>query len=129
MPCEAEKVIREIAEVRGSTVYSIREYFNNDLTDYPQTNLHGIYQRYNAAISMLVSNLLQEKFRLAANQIEKGLKTVKWSGRWEEYYIDSKTLILDSSHNPEGATMLAGNLEDLFQTFDSLAELTYIKNI
>jgi len=113
LPCEAEKVIREIAEVRGSTVYSIREYFNNDLTDYPQTNLHGIYQRYNAAISMLVSNLLQEKFRLAANQIEKGLKTVKWSGRWEEYYIDSKTLILDSSHNPEGATMLAGNLEDL----------------
>ena len=64
------RYLNEVAEVVAICDPSpqSREYFNNDLTDYPQTNLHGIYQRYNAAISMLVSNLLQEKLFTVENE-------------------------------------------------------------
>ncbi len=116
LPREAEKVIREIAEARSAPLYSIRERFNNGTEDYPQTNLHGVYQRYNAATARLVYDLLREKFPLSDDHVEEGLQTVKWPGRWEEHSIDAKTLILDSSHNPEGAEMLARNLEKLVHT-------------
>jgi dihydrofolate synthase/folylpolyglutamate synthase len=115
LPREAEKVIREIAEARSAPVHSIRERFHGAV-EYPRTNLHGVYQRYNAATATLVCELLREKFPLPENQVEEGLQTVKWPGRWEEHSIDSKTLILDSSHNPEGAEMLASNLEKLVHT-------------
>lgn len=113
LPREAEKTIREIANQRSAPVFSIQERFRNNAEDYPQTNLHGAYQRYNAASAVIVCELLRERFPLTDHQVGEGLQKVKWPGRWEEHRIDSKTLILDSSHNLEGAEMLASNLKNL----------------
>ncbi len=115
LPDEAEKVIREIARQRSAAVYSIRERFSSEARGYPQTNLYGAYQRYNAATATLVCELLRKKFPISNDLIEKGLQKVEWAGRWERHQVDSKTIILDSSHNPEGAEILADNLENLVQ--------------
>ena len=115
LPHEAEKVVREIANQRDAPVYSIKEHFKNGSKEYPHTILHGAYQRYNAAIAALVCELLREKFPISDHQVREGLQMVKWPGRWEAHQIESKTLILDSSHNPEGAEMLANNLKELVE--------------
>jgi dihydrofolate synthase/folylpolyglutamate synthase len=41
------------------------------------------------------------------------LQHVDWPGRWQRVRLDGRLLILDSSHNPEGAAVLAMNLEHL----------------
>lgn len=114
LPAEAEAVIRAIAVERGAPVVSVREEFGDAIASYPHTNLEGDYQRWNAATATLVSRLLREKFpRLDESAIARGLQHVAWPGRWERTTIGGRTLILDASHNPEGAAVLDANLSRL----------------
>jgi dihydrofolate synthase/folylpolyglutamate synthase len=39
---------------------------------------------------------------------------VNWPGRWQRTTIGGRTLVLDASHNPEGAAVLDQNLRELF---------------
>ena len=41
------------------------------------------------------------------------MREVYWPGRWDAHAVGAKTVILDTTHNREGAELLAGNLEDL----------------
>ncbi|MBI2513106.1 MAG: bifunctional folylpolyglutamate synthase/dihydrofolate synthase [Opitutae bacterium] len=114
LPVEAEEVIRAIAAERGAPVVGVRDEFGEDLARYPHTNLEGDYQRWNAATATLVARLLRTKFaRLDADAIAHGLQHVAWPGRWERTTIGGRPLILDASHNPEGATVLDANLARL----------------
>jgi dihydrofolate synthase/folylpolyglutamate synthase len=45
--------------------------------------------------------------------IARGLQQVQWPGRWQRTNLGGKTLILDASHNPEGAQVLENNLHKL----------------
>jgi dihydrofolate synthase/folylpolyglutamate synthase len=47
--------------------------------------------------------------------ISRGLATVDWAGRWERLHLGGRRLILDASHNPEGAETLATNLKALVE--------------
>jgi dihydrofolate synthase/folylpolyglutamate synthase len=113
LPVAAERVIREIAAQRHASVYSIQEEFGSDLAKYPTTNLEGDYQRWNAATATLVSRLLGQKWRLSTETIHKGLGQVSWAGRWQRLSLGGKKLILDGSHNAEGAEVLEANLAQL----------------
>lgn len=114
LPAEAERVIRAIAGERGAPVVSVREEFGEDRARYPRTNLGGDYQRWNAATATLVARLLRAKFaRLDDAAIANGLQHVAWPGRWERTTIGGRPLILDASHNPEGAMVLDANLAQL----------------
>jgi dihydrofolate synthase / folylpolyglutamate synthase len=113
MPIEAENVIRDIAKRSGSKLISVREVYGEDITHYPVTRLAGDYQRWNAATATLVCQLLDSRWKITQPIIQEGLDHVDWSGRWEKITLAGRPLILDASHNPEGASVLESNLSEL----------------
>ncbi|MDD3180674.1 MAG: bifunctional folylpolyglutamate synthase/dihydrofolate synthase [Opitutaceae bacterium] len=113
MPAEAEFAIREAAVRTGSPVLSVREVYGEELADYPPTSLEGDYQRWNAATATLVVRTLPPRWGLTEEVITRGLQQVNWPGRWQRITIGGRPLILDASHNPEGAQVLENNLHKL----------------
>jgi dihydrofolate synthase/folylpolyglutamate synthase len=113
LPAEAEQVIREVAAAAGAPLHSVREVFGEELASYPATNLEGDYQRWNAATATLAARLLPAHWRLDAATVSRGLQSVHWPGRWQRVRLGGRTLILDASHNPEGAAVLEQNLTRL----------------
>ncbi len=113
MPEEAEQVVREVAASNHAPVHSVRETFGRGRRDYPATNLEGDYQRWNAATAELAVGLLAENLKPPGDAIAEGLVHVNWPGRWQRTSIGGKKMILDASHNPEGAAMLEQNFERL----------------
>lgn len=116
LPPEAEKIIREIAAARGSDVHSVREVFGDDSAAYPATNLEGEYQRWNAATATLAARVLGARWRVDEAAIAQGLSSVSWPGRWQSLRLGGKAVILDASHNTEGADVLELNLARLVQS-------------
>ena len=128
LPAGAEQVVRAIAAERGAPVYAVRETFGEDIAGYPATNLAGDYQRWNAATATLVARLFAQWWSVSSGRAEnpsggrvppsdeditRGLAQVNWPGRWQRTSIGGRPLILDASHNPEGAQMLEQNLQKL----------------
>lgn len=113
LPAEADAVIRARAAQAGAPVVSIHERFGDALENYPRTNLAGDYQRWNAATATLAAEALASRWRVTPQAISTGLRQVSWMGRWDQRTIGGRTLILDASHNPEGAQVLDRNLAQL----------------
>ena len=113
VPPEAEEVIARIAAERGAPVRWVRQVFGDDLAAYPRTSLEGDYQRWNAATATLAAEALDERWRITPAVIRAGLAAVDWPGRWQRTRAGGRLVILDSSHNPEGAAVLASNLARL----------------
>ncbi|PXA05475.1 bifunctional folylpolyglutamate synthase/dihydrofolate synthase [Coraliomargarita sinensis] len=108
LPEEAELAIRSVAEERGCPLYSVRDRFCED--ELPETNLAGQFQRWNAGLAVYATELLAERFPARST---RGLQEVDWAGRWQKLVLADQTLILDATHNPEGAAALAENLKEL----------------
>lgn len=115
LPDVAEAVIRRIAAERESPVFSVRERFGNETGLYPETNLCGGYQRINAAVALLVCEVLRERFPVEGTAVRDALRRVSWAGRWERHSLPDRTLILDATHNPEGVVGLEQNLRELIE--------------
>jgi dihydrofolate synthase/folylpolyglutamate synthase len=113
MPAVAEAVIRAIAAEREAPVTTVREEYGDELARYPQTNLEGDYQRWNAATATLVARLLPARWGLTDEIVARGLMHANWPGRWQRITLGGRPLILDASHNPEGAQVLDANLTKL----------------
>ena len=113
VPAVAERIIREAARTRGSPVVSVAEIFGLELAGYPETNLEGDYQRWNAATATLAARALPPKWRITDDAIAQGLRHVDWPGRWQRVRIGGRLAMLDASHNPEGAQVLDSNLTHL----------------
>ena len=113
VPPEAEAVIRRVAGGRGATVHSVREIFGDVLSGYPTTAFEGDYQRWNAATAVLVARCMGEGWKLTPEVIARGLASARWPGRWQRTLIGGRALILDASHNPEGADVLEEQLRAL----------------
>jgi dihydrofolate synthase/folylpolyglutamate synthase len=138
LPADAERVIREVAAANGAPVHSVREIFGDDLAGYPLTNLEGDYQRWNAATAMVVARLFPAlcragagrragseasagpatsagptQFQITEEAARHGLAHVAWPGRWQRLEVGGRHIILDASHNPEGAQVLEENLRRL----------------
>jgi dihydrofolate synthase/folylpolyglutamate synthase len=113
MSASAERVIRDRATVCDSPVVSVRAEFGDSIDRYPRTSLEGEYQRWNAATAVLALRTLGARWNLSDEAITRALRNVKWSGRWQRTQIGGRLLILDASHNPEGAEVLDRNLEAL----------------
>jgi dihydrofolate synthase / folylpolyglutamate synthase len=113
LPADAEAVVRRIAAERGSRLYSVREEFGDDVANYPTTNLEGDYQRWNAATATLVVRVLPRAWGVTAEHVAQGLTHADWPGRWQRLQVGGRPLILDASHNPEGAQVLETSLAHL----------------
>lgn len=115
----AEAVIRRIAAGVGAPVYTIRSRFGEDLAGYPETNLEGDYQKWNAAAAVLAAELMPAPWKLSREVVQRGLNNVVWTGRWERVTLGTRSIILDASHNPEGAGVLDVNLGRLTKELPS----------
>jgi dihydrofolate synthase/folylpolyglutamate synthase len=113
LPPAAEAVIRRIAAEQGAPVHSVREIFGEDLAGYPKPALEGDYQRANAAVAVLVTRCLDARWGLSDEVVGRGIAAVRWPGRWQRTKIGGRALILDASHNPEGAGVLDEHLRQL----------------
>jgi dihydrofolate synthase / folylpolyglutamate synthase len=128
VPAEAEQAIREIARARGAPVHSVRETYGEDLANYPRCALAGDYQRWNAATATLTARVFARGWNAASGRVQsasgrhappdeaniaRGLAAASWPGRWQETTLGGRRLILDASHNPEGAQVLENNLHKL----------------
>lgn len=113
LPPEAETVVRRIADEQSAPVHSVRAVFGEDLANYPATAFEGDYQRWNAATAVLVARCLDARWKLTSDAVACGLKSARWPGRWQRASIGGRPLILDASHNPEGAGVLDAQLRAL----------------
>lgn len=114
LPAEAETVVRAVAAERGAPLVSVREEFGEDVATYPGTVLEGDFQRRNAATATLAARVVAGRLGLAQTHIDAGLANVSWPGRWQRTRLaDGRLLVLDASHNPEGAQVLDGLLVKL----------------
>lgn len=109
LPAEAEAVVRRVAAERDCKLYTLADRFP-DGAALPNTNLAGRFQRWNAALAVYATEILVERFPIRSTE---ALQRVEWAGRWQSLELDGRTLILDASHNPEGAIALEQNLSDL----------------
>lgn len=83
------------------------------LRPYPQTSLAGGFQCQNGAVALLVYEQMSRGGRLGYDRQTSlaALRAVQWAGRWQRLALaDGFELILDSSHNEEGARALEENL-------------------
>ena len=115
MPPEAERAIRAIAVERGAPLQAVADVYGEDLAAYPATNLEGDYQRWNAATATLAARTLGARWRVTDDVIARGLTQVDWPGRWQRVWLGGRMMILDASHNPEGAQVLESNLRHLIE--------------
>ena len=113
LPAEAETVVRKVAGEKGAPVISVREVFGEALAGYPTTAFEGDYQRWNAATAVLVARCFAAKWKLSDEVVRRGLESAKWPGRWQRAKVGGRNLILDASHNPEGAGVLDAQLRAL----------------
>lgn len=113
LPEEAERVVRRRAAELSCPLYSVKEIFGDDLQRYPQPSLEGDYQRINAATALTVVEVLKSRFAIGTEAIREGLANVRWPGRWEHHKLAERDLILDATHNGEGALWLDRNLQTL----------------
>jgi dihydrofolate synthase/folylpolyglutamate synthase len=110
LPLEAERVIEKICEERGCPLHKVKAVFGEDESRFPVTSLPGDYQRRNAATATLVARIMGERFNIHEEAIRDGLEHVNWAGRWEQHSLMDRSIILDATHNPEGAVHLERNL-------------------
>ena len=114
LPAEAEAVVRAVAAERGAPLHSVREVFGGAVENYPRAALEGDYQRFNAATATLAARVMPARFGVTAERILQGLANVAWPGRWQRARLsDGRLIVLDASHNPEGAEVLDGLLAKL----------------
>lgn len=113
IPATAEDVIRATAARASAPVISVRERYGEELAAYPRTNLAGAYQQWNAATATLAVQVMDRRWRIEPAAIAAGLQAVEWPGRWQRVRIGGRLVILDASHNPEGAAVLDENLAQL----------------
>lgn len=113
LPAAAEAVIRRVAAEQNAPVHSVREVFGENIADYPTTAFEGDYQRWNAATAVLVARCFDARWRLTDSVVARGLHEARWPGRWQRTTIGGRPLILDASHNPEGAGVLDAQLRQL----------------
>ncbi len=78
------------------------------------TGLLGSYQRNNASMAIAAAHILREKgYTISDEAITEGIEKSRWMGRFEIVHHDPM-ILLDGSHNVEGAKMLRDNLMRYF---------------
>jgi dihydrofolate synthase/folylpolyglutamate synthase len=113
MPLEAQAVIRQVAKERQAEIHEVEAVFPEAPLDLPETNLKGTFQRWNAGSALVATQVLGARFELADSLVREALLEVDWAGRWQRLQMNGRILILDATHNEEGASSLNENLEEL----------------
>ena len=74
--------------------------------------MNGLHQIENASVALAVSEIMKKQnFDLSDKRIDKAIKSTAWPGRLEMITYKNKNIILDGSHNIDGAKKLNEFLE------------------
>ncbi len=114
IPLRAMNVIEAVAKEKNAPLYKLCDFY--DKKDYPETSLFGAYQRENAALALSAISLFSEyaKINIDLELAKEALMEVEWACRWQNIDLgEGRTLIIDSSHNTQGARVLEENLSSL----------------
>ena len=95
--------------------YKINKIYNNkfefqfgkkkSLVNIPKLN--GLHQIENASVALAFSQIMyQNKLKMNFRKINYAIKQTSWPGRLEILNFNNKKIILDGSHNVDGATKL-----------------------
>ena len=80
-----------------------------------ETRLLASYQPYNAVVAIEAAHVLARKgWAISEADVEAGVRSTTWPGRFEIVSSDKPVIIVDGGHNPQGATALADSLRDVF---------------
>jgi len=110
LPPEAEAVVVARAREVGAAFYFVRDRFPQGL---PETSLPGERQRRNAGAALLACELAT-CLPIDEAKARAALLTVEWAGRWQSHRLtDGRRLIIDGSHNEEGARVVEPLLASL----------------
>lgn len=113
LPPDAERVVRDVAGGLHAPIETVAQHFGDEVGHYPTTGLSGDFQRVNAATATLVARRLGARWKITPEAIAQGLEHVDWPGRWQRLTVGGRTVIVDASHNAEGAAALGRNLATL----------------
>jgi len=103
LPPEAERVVRARADELGCPVHLAAPAG----ADLPAVGLEGEHQRVNGAVALRVCELAAARLPLEPARARAALPKVDWPARWQRLRLaDGRQLIVDASHNEEGARML-----------------------
>jgi dihydrofolate synthase / folylpolyglutamate synthase len=125
LPTEVAALLKNIADEHDAPAYFFGRDFtfslkNRDLFDYTgmkwrlnsvDVALRGRHQKRNAALALGALEIVAQDFPVNETALREGLKTVRWSGRFE-IIQDRPTVILDGAHNGEGVKALVEEIEN-----------------
>lgn len=109
LPAEANIVMREVAAQQQAPLQAL----SPRLAEFPSTNLAGSFQAWNAALALLAVQTMQGRWKIEPHLAKSALRSVQWKGRWDRRRIADYELILDATHNAQGARHLEENLQAL----------------
>ena len=76
----------------------------------------GKYQLVNCSLAIQSARYLSSKgYSISLESIKKGVAQAVWKGRLQKIVKGEKTFLLDGAHNPDGAKVLAQELETTFK--------------
>jgi dihydrofolate synthase/folylpolyglutamate synthase len=73
--------------------------------------LAGRHQWHNQAIALATLDALREMLSVSLKNIRRGLRTVKWPGRLEQFRVRGIPVLLDGAHNPAATLTLVNGLK------------------
>jgi len=130
------------AETLASPLYQAEQEFNvirqkeswqwsnttHSWHDLPAPALEGHYQFQNAAaVLQVISLLIQQGYSVSEQQIKTGLTSVQLAGRFQRI-LGEIELILDVTHNEQGAKNLAQLLQEIPTAGQTLAVVAMLKD-
>lgn len=101
IPDLSKLMVMECNERGSKFLYEDNEY---------SMSLAGEYQVYNALCAIEVAKLCGVDNDIIKNGIKKAL----WKCRFEVFYINNKTVILDGAHNPHGISAFCSSVNNFF---------------
>lgn len=117
------ETIKKIASEKNSKLYSPQQavelVFKNgkNFAIYKnrkyEFSLMGLWQKENLEMALAVVDYLNSTgYEILENDIEKALKNVFWACRMQ--YLKKQNILLDGTHNPDGARVLRKSLDFYF---------------
>ncbi len=104
LPPEAEAAVLARAAELGVDVRRARD---RHAGAFPATNLEGAHQRVNAGVALLACELAAARLPIDGEVARRALLAVDWPARWQRLRLaDGRLLVVDASHNEEGARAL-----------------------
>jgi len=109
------KVINQPAELKSSDICWNFESGHGVISNLPQPNLSGEFQKSNAAMAIMAMQLLQAKaladlqFDLA-NLLTSALREINLPGRFQRLKTEPQ-VVVDVAHNPQAALALSSQLK------------------